>query len=34
MAIVQIWPGFVVKVNRNGGGHRRVYPDGRIEQID
>lgn len=32
--IVQIWPGFVVEVNCNGGGHRRVYPDGRIEKID
>lgn len=32
--IVQIWPGFVVEVNCNGGELRRVYPDGRIEQID
>lgn len=32
--IVQFWPGFVVEVNCNGGGHRRVYPDGRIELID
>lgn len=31
--IVQIWPGFVVEVNCNGGGHRRVYSDGRIVQI-
>lgn len=32
--IVQIWPGFVIEANCNGGGHRRVYLDGRIELID
>lgn len=32
--VLQIWPGFVVEVNCNGGGRRRVYPDGRIEKID
>lgn len=32
--IVAIWPGFVVEVNCNGGGYRRVYRDGRIEAID
>lgn len=28
--IVTIFPGFVIEVNCNGGGHRRVYADGRI----
>lgn len=32
--IVQIWPEFVVEVNCNGGGHRRVYLDGRIQYIE
>lgn len=32
--IVQRWPGFVVEANCNGGGHRRVYPDGRVVLIE
>jgi hypothetical protein len=32
--IVTICPGFVVEVNCNGGGYRRVYRDGRIEAVD
>lgn len=32
--VVQVWPEFVVETNCNGGGHRRVYPDGRIEHMD
>lgn len=31
--VVTICPGFVIEVNCNGGGHRRVYPDGRIEPV-
>jgi hypothetical protein len=29
--VVTICFGFVIEVNCNGGGHRRVYADGRIE---
>jgi hypothetical protein len=32
--IVTICNGFVIEVNCNGGGHRRVHADGRIEMID
>lgn len=32
--IVTIYPGFVVEVNCNGGGYRRVYRDGRIKTLD
>lgn len=32
--IVTICTGFVVEVNCNGGGYRRVHVDGRIESID
>jgi hypothetical protein len=32
--IVQIAFDWVVEVNCNGGGHRRVWRDGRIEIID
>lgn len=32
--IVTIFPDFVVEVNCNGGGYRRVYRDGRIEAVD
>ncbi len=29
--IVSVCFGFVIEVNCNGGGHRRVFDDGRIE---
>lgn len=32
--VVQLWPDFVIEVDCNSGHHRRVYKDGRIEQID
>lgn len=32
--IVTICTGFVVEVNCNGGGYRRVHADGRIEATD
>lgn len=32
--IVTICTGFVVEVNCNGGGYRRVYHGGRIEAVD
>lgn len=32
--VVQIWHGFVLEVNCNGGGYRRVYPGGRIELVE
>lgn len=31
--VATICPGFVVEVNCNGGGYRRVFPDGRIEPV-
>jgi len=31
--VLQIFFGFAVEVNCNGGGYRRVYSDGRIEPI-
>jgi hypothetical protein len=32
--IIQVCPGFVIEMDCNGDGYRRVYPDGRIEIIE